>query len=508
MLINEKQGVVLMTKYISTRDQTVSYQSSQAVLQGLSPDGGLFIQESFKDKGFTLESTLKMTYQEIGEKIINLFFPELPKELVKKQVELAYNKRFTDERIAPVKQVADVFFLELFHGPTSAFKDMALSLLPGLMELSSKYQDKKEKLLILTATSGDTGKAALESFKNNDLVDIVVFYPEDGVSEVQKLQMITQEGENVTVCAVKGNFDDAQTAVKTLFQDEEMISYLKDYQRAFSSANSVNIGRLIPQIIYYFDAYKQLVLSGEINLGEKIDVTVPTGNFGNILAGFYAKELGLPVHKFICASNANNVLADFLKTGVYDIRREFKKTSSPSMDILISSNLERLLFLLSGGDSIYVASLMSDLKSTGIFRVSPELLERMQDNFSYGYATDSDVALAIKKVYEESGYVMDPHTAVAYSVMSSQKDSSYKQLILSTASPYKFSSYIASDILGNTAFDTELPEMALINLIEKTTKQAAPSNIKELKDKEVLHQDTIELSEMKEYIKKKVSKMS
>ena len=425
-------------KYQSTRNENVLATSSEAILTGMSPDGGLFVLKEIPCYMTSSEKLIDKNYQQLAVDILALFLEDFTLEQIEYCVNKAYTDTFSDAKVTPLKKVGEHYILELFHGPTSAFKDIALSLLPRLMETSLTIQKRSETLLILTATSGDTGKAALEGFKDNPLVNIIVFYPDQGVSNIQKLQMQTQEGKNVRVTAIDGHFDDAQTAVKTLFNDEDLNQRLNQVGIQLSSANSINIGRLIPQIVYYLDAYRQLLINHEIQVDELVDFIVPTGNFGDILAGYYAKQLGLPIRKLICASNQNHVLTDFLSTGCYDIRREFYKTSSPSMDILISSNLERLLFYASGQDEHYVKKCMETLSTTGQFTVNQEVLSKIQQDFACGYVTDQEVLETIEEVYKDHHYLLDPHTAVAYRVMKERGDESVKQVVLATASPYKF----------------------------------------------------------------------
>ena len=490
-------------KYQSTRNKNIEYSASQAILAGLSPDGGLFVLPNLDDVSLDISECLNKDYQEVASLVLNQFFNEFSENDIKECVKQAYSNTFSDKAITPLKKVGDDFVLELFHGPTCSFKDVALSLLPKLMTLSAKTQNNHHKRLILTATSGDTGKAALEGFKNDPLVDIIIFYPNDGVSTIQEKQMQTQDGDNVAIYAINGNFDDAQSSVKTLFNDQELVSLLGEKNIEFSSANSVNIGRLVPQVVYYFVSYAELVIKKEINLGDKVDFVVPTGNFGNILAGYFAKQMGVPINKLICASNENNVLYDFLTTGTYDINREFKKTSSPSMDILISSNLERMLYYMSGGDAEYINQLMTDLKSTGKFSVSDELLEKIQTNFGTGYADDKQVVKMIDKVYEKEGYLLDPHTAVAMHVLENQPKDDCKKVILSTASPYKFVQEVAKDI-PELNIDTTKDEFDIIENLETATKVSAPSQLKDLKNAPIKHDEIIDIKQMKDVIVKQV----
>ena len=474
--------------YISTRNKNIVKNDEVALLQGLSEDGGLFVLENFKDK-IDLEKLLNKSYTEIALEVLKLFFSFDEKKL-KSVIEKAYSK-FSTSKVTPLVELKKSYILELFHGPTSAFKDVALTLLPHLIQLA--LEGTNQEILVLTATSGDTGKAALEGFKDVAQTEIIVFYPKNGVSKVQELQMRTQEGKNTKVCAIEGNFDDAQTGVKNIFLDENLQKKLGD--KKFSSANSINIGRLTPQIVYYIVSYVELVKNNKIKMGDKINFVVPTGNFGDILAGYYAKKLGLPVNKFICASNNNNVLYDFLTTGTYDRNREFLKTISPSMDILISSNLERLLYDLSGADDKYIKSLMEDLNKNGKYQVNDEILKKIKEQFGAGYATDEETAKTIKKVWEEEKYLLDPHTAVAYKVMLEQNFSE-PTVVLSTASPYKFCASVANALLNIHDED----EFVLMQKLYETTKVEIPENLKNLKSKEILHSDIIKKEEMPEYV--------
>ena len=474
--------------YISTRNKNIVKNDKVALLQGLSEDGGLFVLENFKDK-IDLEKLLNKSYTEIALEVLKLFFSFDEKKL-KSVIEKAYSK-FSTSKVTPLVELKKSYILELFHGPTSAFKDVALTLLPHLIQLA--LEGTNQEILVLTATSGDTGKSALEGFKDVAQTEIIVFYPKNGVSKVQELQMRTQEGKNTKVCAIEGNFDDAQTGVKNIFLDENLQKKLGD--KKFSSANSINIGRLTPQIVYYIVSYVELVKNNKIKIGDKINFVVPTGNFGDILAGYYAKKLGLPVNKFICASNNNNVLYDFLTTGTYDRNREFLKTISPSMDILISSNLERLLYDLSGADDKYIKFLMEDLNKNGKYQVNDEILKKIKEQFGAGYATDEETAKTIKKVWEEEKYLLDPHTAVAYKVMLEQ-NLSEPTVVLSTASPYKFCASVANALLNIHDED----EFVLMQKLYEATKVEIPENLKNLKSKEILHSDIIKKEEMPEYV--------
>ena len=471
--------------YRSTRNNTIRKNDKTALLQGLSEDGGLFVLENFNEKKIDLKNLLDKSYTDIAFEVLKLFF-SFDESKLKSVIEKAYSK-FSTSKVTPLFELKDAHVLELFHGPTSAFKDVALTLLPYLIQLALEGSD--QEILILTATSGDTGKAALEGFKDVDQTEIIVFYPKNGVSKIQELQMRTQEGKNTKV----GNFDDAQTAVKNIFLDEDLQKKLGN--KKFSSANSINIGRLTPQIVYYIVAYIDLVKNNKINLGDKINFVVPTGNFGDILAGYYAKKLGLPVNKLVCASNKNNVLYDFLTTGIYDRNREFLKTISPSMDILISSNLERLLYDLSGSDDKYIKSLMDELKQSGKYKVNADILAKLKAEFGSGYASDEETSQVIKKVWEEEKYLLDPHTAVAYKVMLEQNLEG-ETVVLSTASPYKFCTSVANAVLNITDED----EFKLMEKLYEFTKVPVPENLKNLNSKEIRHSDLVKREDMAKYI--------
>lgn len=481
-------------KYISTRDNSVEVNSSQAIIQGISKDGGLFVPKHIP-KIDDLESLVGKDYGEIAYRVMKEFLTDFSEEALRDSIKKAYDEKFEVEDMVSLEKVGDAYFLELFHGPTSAFKDMALSILPYLLKESIKINNIKEEIIILTATSGDTGKAALEGFADVDGIKIVVFYPKDGVSEVQKMQMTTQEGDNTFVVGIDGNFDDAQTGVKEIFNDEEFKKELNTRGYIFSSANSINIGRLVPQIVYYFYSYINLLKTGELKLGEKINVSVPTGNFGNILAAFYAKNMGLPIDKLICASNENNVLTDFLKEKQYNINRDLILTSSPSMDILVSSNLERLLSFLSGGDDKLVKEKMDGLSQDKSYNVDLNL-----EDFYGDYSREAEIEDTIKDVYDRYNYIMDPHTAVAYNVYEKYKSDTKdknKTIIASTASPFKFGEKVAQaleiDVEGKDEFE-------ILDAIEMKTGIEIPKNIKELKDKTILHKNNSKKHEMKDMI--------
>lgn len=477
--------------YRSTRDKSIKIESAQAIKTGLSKDGGLFVPEKLtmvlQDE---IEAMAHMSYGDRAVFILSKFLPDFDLFEIKECVDLAYNKeKFETDTIAPVYKLNDsVYYLELWHGPTCAFKDMALQILPHLLTKSMHKCGSDKECVILVATSGDTGKAALEGFKDVDKTRIFVFYPERGVSEIQKLQMITQEGNNVGVAAVAGNFDDAQTGVKQIFTDEEYEQILAANGFELSSANSINWGRLVPQIVYYFSAYADLLKSEEIKAGDKINFAVPTGNFGNILAGYYAKKMGLPVNKFICASNENNVLTEFINTGVYDRNRKFYTTISPSMDILVSSNLERLLFDVTGGDDEKIRTYMDALASDGRYSVDEHVLSKIKENFYAGFCDDDAAMAQIKSVNDEYSYVMDPHTAVGKSVYDqyvSETGDRTKTVIASTASPFKFnqSVLIALDGLASVAGKNEFE---LLELLAQKSNMRIPRSLAELKTKPCL----------------------
>lgn len=464
--------------YISTRNKGARVTGPQAVVAGLAPDGGLYVPETFPEVGEAdMRAMADMSYPERAAFIVGLYLPEL-KDVLLPSAEKAYG-RFEDDP-APVVQVdEDTYFLELWHGPTHAFKDMALTLLPYLLTESKRYLGDKEGTLILVATSGDTGKAALEGFRDVPGTEVTVFYPSDGVSAMQKLQMMTQTGGNVRVAAIRGNFDDAQTAVKNAFASPELSAALKKRGLAFSSANSINWGRLVPQIAYYFSAYLDIVNAGKMKMGDKLNFAVPTGNFGNILAAYYASRMGLPVGRLICASNRNNVLTDFFRGGEYDSRREFYKTMSPSMDILVSSNLERLLFEISGRDDALTAQRMRALKETGTYTVTARERAALSELFWAGYADEETSAEALGNLFEEYGYIADPHTSVAAAVFDgyvSETGDDTPTVIVSTASPYKFARDVLK-CLGETVPDDDFKAL---KKLEDVTALPVPDSLSSL----------------------------
>ncbi len=476
--------------YHSTRSTSLCADSAQAVLQGLAADGGLYVPQALP--AFDWKKCLEGSAMDMSAQILSALLPEIPnmEELVKK----AYTGKFASDELTPTVAVGDKFVLELFHGPTSAFKDVALCMLPQLLTAARGVKGVEENILILTATSGDTGKAALEGFKDVDGIDICVFYPDGGVSQVQRAQMVTQEGSNVTVCAVKGNFDDAQTGVKQIFSACQG----KNMGKRLSSANSINIGRLAPQIMYYFKSYRDLLDAGRIKLGDEVNFSVPTGNFGDILAGYLAKKLGLPVGKLICASNANNVLTDFIRTGTYDRRRPLYKTTSPSMDILVSSNLERLLYLMTG-DTALVADLMGKLNSEGAYTVPAELLSAIQDRFWADYCDDNGARTIMGKVWADHHYLCDPHTASGWAAAENyvnQTGDNRPMVVLSTASAYKFPEAVLNAI-GETPAGDGFDQMEQLNAV---TKVAIPKNLANLRAKPQLHSGVIEKDAMLDFV--------
>ena len=477
--------------YHSTRSDKSCVDSAQAVLEGLAPDGGLYMPESIP--AFDWKKCLTGSSMDMATDILSALLPDIPDmpELVKK----AYTGKFETEDLTPTVPVGNFHVLELFRGPTSAFKDVALSMLPQLLTAAKTAKGQDKDILILTATSGDTGKAALEGFHDVDGIRICVFYPYGGVSQVQRAQMVTQEGNNVAVCAVYGNFDDAQTGVKNIFAACQG----KDMKYSLSSANSINIGRLAPQVMYYFKAYRDLMDAGKIQLGDKVNFSVPTGNFGDILAGYIAKLLGLPVGMLICASNANNVLTDFIRTGTYDKRRSLLKTTSPSMDILVSSNLERTLYLLSGNNCQLVADLMKQLNTEGVYTVPADLKAAMDAEFWADCCDDAGAAAIINKVWTEHGYLMDTHTAsgwVAAENYVNQTGDNRPMVVLSTASPYKFPAAVLEAIGGDLSGD----EFDQMERLEAVTKVPAPKPLSTLKGKAERHLNVIDKDKMLDYV--------
>lgn len=486
--------------YKSTRDAEKTVTASQAILKGLADDGGLFVPVSIPKLPVSLGELKEMTYQETAYTVMKEFLTDFTEEELKSCIAKAYDSKFDTEEIAPLAKVEDAYYLELFHGATIAFKDMALSILPHLLTTSAKKNQVKNEIVILTATSGDTGKAALAGFADVEGTKIIVFYPKNGVSRVQELQMVTQKGDNTSVVAIHGNFDNAQSGVKAMFENKELEKELNEAGYQFSSANSINIGRLVPQVVYYVYAYAKLLQNEEIAEDEEINVVVPTGNFGNILAAYYAKNMGIPIAKLICASNENKVLYDFFQTGTYDRNREFVLTTSPSMDILISSNLERLIYKISGEDARKDTDLMTELKAKGSYAITGEMKANLAD-FAAGYATEEQVAKTIHDVYEDTGYVMDTHTAVAATVYKAYREDSKddrKTVIASTASPYKFAGSVMS------AIDPKYKgqdDFKLIEELQKVSGTEIPNAIKEIMNAEIRHNTECDVDQMEQTVK-------
>ena len=486
--------------YKSTRDAEKTVTASQAILKGMADDGGLFVPVSIPKLPVSLGELKEMTYQEIAYTVMKEPLTDFTEEELKSCIAKAYDSKFDTEEIAPLAKVEDAYYLELFHGATIAFKDMALSILPHLLTTSAKKNQVKNEIVILTATSGDTGKAALAGFADVEGTKIIVFYPKNGVSRVQELQMVTQKGDNTSVVAIHGNFDNAQSGVKAMFENKELEKELNEAGYQFSSANSINIGRLVPQVVYYVYAYAKLLQNEEIAEDEEINVVVPTGNFGNILAAYYAKNMGIPIAKLICASNENKVLYDYFQTGTYDRNREFVLTTSPSMDILISSNLERLIYKISGEDARKDTDLMTELKTKGSYAITGEMKANLAD-FAAGYATEEQVAKTIHDVYEDTGYVMDTHTAVAATVYKAYREDSKddrKTVIASTASPYKFAGSVMS------AIDPKYKGQDNFKLIEELQKVSGteiPNAIKEIMNAEIRHNTECDVDQMEQTVK-------
>ena len=489
--------------YQSTRNNDLRASSAQAILDGMAGDGGLYSPVSLSDVGFDWQAVLPLSTQQMATKILSALLPSFSEEEMAALVRRAYAGKFETDELTPTVAVGEDTVLELFRGPTSAFKDVALSMLPVLMTAAREKCGVTDQILILTATSGDTGKAAMEGFRNVPGTRIMVFYPYGGVSPVQQAQMATQDGDNVCVAAVRGNFDDAQTGVKRIFAAVAREKLLAGKGVRLSSANSINIGRLAPQVVYYFRAYANLIRAGRIAVGDSVDFVVPTGNFGDILAGYFAKCLGLPVGKLVCASNANNILTDFLTTGVYDRNRPFYKTVSPSMDILVSSNLERLLFLLSK-DAQLVARLMDSLAKTGAYSVPASLKKQLDSLFFAASCDDGGAKAAIGQVWKRYRYLMDTHTAVAYDVAQRYKAACPGHapvVILSTASPYKFPAAVL-EALGEELSEDEFEAM---ERLERTTGVPMPRNLRALRERPVRHRDVIEPTDMLSYVLEKAT---
>ncbi len=487
-------------QYTSTRDNTINVTASQAILQGLSKDGGLFVPVTIPTLSIPLEKLSELTYQETAYEVMKLFFTDFTEEELRHCINHAYDEKFDTPEIAPLVSVNGAWHLELFHGSTIAFKDMALSILPYLMTTAAKKNQVTNDIVILTATSGDTGKAALAGFADVPGTKIIVFYPKDGVSPIQEKQMITQKGANTHVVGIHGNFDQAQTGVKNLFANEGLEKELAERGYQFSSANSINIGRLVPQIAYYVYAYGRLLKEGAILPGEEINITVPTGNFGNILAAYYGKQMGLPFGRLICASNENKVLFDFFTTGCYDKNRDFVLTSSPSMDILISSNLERLIYKVAGENAEQNRRFMDALKKDGVYEITEEMKKQLSD-FYGNYAGEEETAQLIRQVYEKEGYVMDPHTAVAavvYQKYLTDTADATKMVLASTASPYKFTRSVMTAI--DAAYDAQ-SDFELVDQLEKLSGVSIPAAIEEIRKAPILHTTVCEVEEMEQVVR-------
>lgn len=487
--------------YKSTRSNQERVTASQAILKGLADDGGLFVPERIPKLAADLDDLIGKSYQEIAYEVMKLFLTDFNEEELKGCINKAYDDKFDTTKIAPLKKVDGVYFLELFHGSTIAFKDMALSILPHLLTVSAKKNQVKNEIVILTATSGDTGKAALAGFEDVEGTSIIVFYPKEGVSPIQEKQMVTQKGANTKVIGIRGNFDDAQNGVKAMFNDKKLAEDLEKAGYQFSSANSINIGRLVPQIVYYVYAYAGLLKDGAIKKGEKINVTVPTGNFGNILAAYYAKEMGLPIGRFICASNENKVLFDFFATGVYDRNRDFILTNSPSMDILISSNLERLIYKIAGDDAVVCSQMMEALKTKGSYQITGEMKERLSD-FTGGFAEEGKTSLVIKELYETQGYVIDTHTAVAAGVYADYREAtedSAVTVIVSTASPFKFTRSVMNAI--DSKYDA-MTDFLLVDELSRIAGVKVPKAIEDIRNAPVLHDTVCDSDKMQEEVEK------
>ena len=485
--------------YKSTRSSQTA-TASQAILKGLADDGGLFVPMTIPALDKSVEELSKMTYQEVAYEVMSKFFTDFTEEELKNCIAKAYDSKFDTKEIAPIVKKDNAYYLELFHGATIAFKDMALSILPHLLTTSAKKNHVKNEIVILTATSGETGKAALAGFADVENTRIVVFYPKGGVSPIQEKQMVTQKGDNTFVVGIKGNFDQAQSGVKAIFGDKELAKEMDEKGFQFSSANSINIGRLIPQVVYYVYAYAQLVAKNEIKNGDKINVVVPTGNFGNILAAFYAKNMGLPIAKLICASNDNKVLFDFFRTGTYDKNREFILTNSPSMDILISSNLERLIYRTAGNDEEKNSELMRELTEDGKYTITDEMKENLKD-FYGNYATEKETAAFIKELYEKTGYIIDTHTAVAADVYKKYREETADNtpsVIASTASPFKFTRSVMNAI--DEKYDS-MGDFELVDELSKIGKVKVPAAIEEIRNAETRHNTVCEVGKMKDTVR-------
>ncbi len=486
--------------YSSTRSKGNQVKASEAILKGLSDDGGLFVPNQIPALDKTLKELSAMTYQEVAYEVMKLFLTDFTEEELKNCINRAYDEKFDTEVIAPLVEAEGAYYLELFHGSTIAFKDMALSILPHLMITSARKNNIKNEIVILTATSGDTGKAALAGFAGVEGTRIIVFYPKNGVSPIQEKQMVTQKGDNTLVVGIHGNFDDAQTGVKKIFSDKELAKEMEEKGFQFSSANSINIGRLVPQICYYVYAYAKLLAEEKLADGEVLNVVVPTGNFGNILAAFYAKNMGVPLGKLICASNDNKVLYDFFSTGTYDRNREFMLTTSPSMDILISSNLERLIYRIAGNDADKNRELMMALNGQGKYEITGEMKAELKD-FYGNFATESETAEEIKRLYDACGYVLDTHTAVASSVYQkyvAETGDKAKTVIASTASPFKFTRSVMNAI--DEKYDA-MGDFELVDELSKIANVKVPNAIEEIRTAPVVHDKQCDVDKMQDVVK-------
>lgn len=487
--------------YRSTRNAEETATASMAILKGLANEGGLFVPDEIPALDVSIEALSKMDYREVAYNVMKLMLTDFTEEELKACINSAYDDKFDTKEIAPLVHKAGAYYLELFHGSTIAFKDMALSILPYLLTTSAKKNNVKNEIVILTATSGDTGKAALAGFADVPGTRIIVFYPKNGVSPIQEKQMVTQKGDNTFVVGIKGNFDDAQTGVKKMFSDVELNQYLAENGYQFSSANSINIGRLVPQMVYYVYAYTRLVADGSIKAGEEINVVVPTGNFGNILAAYYAKQMGLPIHKFICASNENKVLYDFFVTGSYNKNREFILTSSPSMDILISSNLERLIYRIAGNDAQKNKELMAALNGQGEYTITEEMKKKLAD-FYGNYASETETAATIKKIYESDQYIIDTHTAVAATVYDkyvAETGDDRPTVIASTASPYKFTRSVMNAI--DSEYDKQ-SDFELVDELNRLSGVKVPQAIEDIRTAPVRHNTVCETEDMLTEVKR------
>lgn len=486
--------------YNSTRSKGTSVKASEAILKGLSDDGGLFVPDHIPALDKSLKELSGMTYQQVAYEVMKLYLTDFTEEELKTCIERAYDSKFDTEVIAPLVEAEGAYYLELFHGSTIAFKDMALSILPHLMITSARKNQIKNEIVILTATSGDTGKAALAGFADVEGTRIIVFYPKNGVSPIQEKQMVTQKGANTLVVGIHGNFDDAQTGVKKIFSDKELAAEMNEKGFQFSSANSINIGRLVPQICYYVYAYATLLKEEKISEGEKINVVVPTGNFGNILAAFYAKNMGLPIGKLICASNDNKVLYDFFRTGTYDRNRDFVLTTSPSMDILISSNLERLIYRIAGNDAEKNRELMAALTGQGKYEITEEMRAELAD-FYGNFASEEETAAEIKRLFEDCGYVIDTHTSVASAVYQKylkETGDKAKTVIASTASPFKFTRSVMNAI--DEKYDA-MGDFELVDELSRIANVSVPQAIEEIRTAPVVHDVQCDVDKMKDTVK-------